>query len=259
MVSDGKRRHLFARSKFFSNIPHAWEHHPAASPLPPFSPNSFVWLKRGRRCVQISLLAPIRGSVPIKIWDIAGLSLWCLSHWDFFLGNSRADRCRRPKDAAGLPQGSTHHPLYHLMRVRAWSWRQAAKRAIFSADILTFSSRKSTGVINTINNVATVNLGEFQGRIVISNTCAFLATTRRNICLKMSLAVKNGLLHIIYCMFERPGSPTLVSFWMIRPLLREKYGASMLGNMRSPNSERIGKPKMRDEELSDTVWSQPEV
>lgn len=108
-------------------------------------------------------------------------------------------------------------------------------------------------MINTINNVATVNLGKFQGRVVISNTCAFPATKRQNICLKISLAVKKGLLHINYCMFERPCSPTLVSFWMIRPLLREKYGASMLGNMRSPNSERSCKPKMRDEELSDTV------
>lgn len=59
-------------------------HRTAANPLMPPSPNSFLWLKRGRRCLQFPSLAPTRGSVPVKIWDIGGLSLWCFHFGDFF-------------------------------------------------------------------------------------------------------------------------------------------------------------------------------
>ena len=133
------------------------------------------------------------------------------------------------------------------------------RRPIFSADILTCSSRKSTGVINTINNVASVNLGEFQGRIVISNTCAFPATSRQNTCLKIPLAVKKNVHYILTTACLRgPAHPHLCHFgWL--DLCSGRSTAQLCREIWDDQTQRSSKPEMSDEELSDSVWSQPDV
>lgn len=92
------------------------------------SPNSLLWLKRGLCWLQIPLLAPIGGSVPIKIWDIAGLSLWCLRCGDFL-----AKRCRHFEGAASVPRGLTPHLASLYESMGALLWRESSKPTFWHA------------------------------------------------------------------------------------------------------------------------------
>lgn len=113
------RKHVFAPT--FSNILHTRWRHPAANPVPPlYQSPPFDW-NMALHWFQMSLLVPIRGSVPIKIWDIAGLSFWYFHSGDFFLKNSR-----EVQTTWGCSQctSGVHTPLVSL----ECDWRQTLCR-----------------------------------------------------------------------------------------------------------------------------------
>lgn len=121
--------------------------------------NSLLWLKHGRRCVTISLLAPIRGSFPIRIWDTAGLSLWCLHCGDCFKEQESDAETHRVWPA--YLRGSHIAFCIFLMTVGAWHCGEGSQRAFFMADTLTCYGKRSAGVINNITDgCSEFHLGE---------------------------------------------------------------------------------------------------